>query len=88
MSENQTEEVKKETITDEMYINKWRSMLNTFKLIIKDSPKPADVKQKLEALSEAAKNTHHLTSAQKSGITERCANYLNGSYGRNLSHTS
>ncbi len=85
------EEVVKEEekrITDAQYIAEWRSMISTFKDLIKDNPKPETIKDQLNELSEEAKNTIYLTPAQRSGITERCANYLNGIYGKNLSKPS
>lgn len=78
------ETVKPEIITDEMYNNKWASMLKTFKKTVEDSPKAEKVKEILEQLKEAALNTNHLTPRQKEGIIDRCNNYLDGSYGRNL----
>ncbi len=79
------EVLKKEVITDETYIANWRSMLKIFHDTIEGNPAPDKVRETLTELSEAATHTFYLTPAQKSGITERCANYLNGSYGRNLS---
>ena len=80
-------EIKKEEliIKDEQYIAKWVMMLNSFKEIIKDKPNVDLVKNDLMELAEEAKTTFYLTPAQKSGITERCANYINGTYGKNLS---
>lgn len=72
-------------VTDEQYVSQWRSMLKIFKDLIATTPKPETVKDELLELREEAINTYLLTSAQKRGITERVDNYLNGSYGRNLS---
>ena len=85
-----SEEVKKEEIRvkDEQYIATWVNMLGIFKEIIKDNPPVSKVKDELLELSEAAKTTFLLTPAQKSGIVERCANYINGTYGKNLSSAS
>ena len=78
----------KERITDDMIIAEWRSMLQTFKDLIKGDPKPSEIKEELMELVEMAKNSSRLTSKQIEGIHDRCMNYINGSYGRNLSHPS
>lgn len=75
-------------IKDEQYISKWVSMLNIFKGLIKDAPPVKEIRSDLEELIDEAKLTTFLTPAQKSGIIERCNNYINGSYGKNLSTSS
>lgn len=75
-------------VTDEQYITEWRSMLSMFKGIIKEISKPEIVKAELEELIKEAKLTNYLTPAQRNGIIERCNNYINGIYGKNLSHSS
>jgi hypothetical protein len=82
----QKEDEKK--ITDAQYITEWRSMISTFKDLIKDNPKPEAIREELNELSEEAKNTIYLTPNQRSGIVERCNNYLNGTFGKNLSKAS
>jgi phosphoglycolate phosphatase-like HAD superfamily hydrolase len=83
-----SEETKQPTVTDEMYITKWRAMLKIFKDTIETNPAIKDVKDDLLELKGEAVNTFLLTPAQKRGIVERVDNYLNGSYGRNLSKIS
>lgn len=80
------EQEQKEHVTDEMCITEWRTMLNSFKEIIKDRPPINKVKGELEELMDLAKTSGRLTARQSEGIYERCQNYLNGSYGKNLSH--
>lgn len=82
----QENEEKKEKITDAMIIAEWRSMIQMFKDIVKDMPKIEDVKDDLTELMELSKNSARLTPKQREGIHERCANYLNGTYGKGLSH--
>lgn len=83
-----SEETKETRIKDEQYIAKWVSMLNIFKGLVKDNPPISNIQDELEELIEEAKLTVYLTPNQKSGIVERCANYINGTYGKGLSHTS
>lgn len=78
MEETKVERV---TITDEMRNAKWDSMLKVFHGIVKDSPEPDSVKDKLISLAESAKNTHILTPRQAEGIHDRCHNYIKGEYG-------
>lgn len=73
----------KQGISDEMYITKWRAMLAAFEKLIKGFPAPESVKEDLMALSESAGLTNLLTPRQKTGITDRCRNYINGDYGVN-----
>lgn len=79
------DETKKEVITDDMYIAKWRGMLKIFHDLIEDTPPVSKIKDELLELSEEAKNTFHLTPNQKRGIMERCSNYIDGTYGKHLS---
>jgi hypothetical protein len=79
-------EEKLERITDEMIITEWRSMLSIFKEIIKDNPPVSKVKEDLEELAESAKLSARLTPKQRDGIYERCQSYINGTYGKGLSH--
>lgn len=73
-------------LTDEEINQNFRSMLKIFKDIVETVPPPAidKVRDELEELQKEAMNSC-LTSRQISAIYERCANYLNGSYGQNLS---
>ena len=82
-----SEETKKEEprIKDEQYIAKWVAMLSMFKELTEKKPPVSEIKEQLLELAEESKTTFHLTPAQKSGIVERCANYINGTYGKNLS---
>lgn len=74
----------KRNLTDEEVNEKFRTMLRAFNSLIKDQPAASKVKEELQKMqSEAMKS--NLTSRQISAIYERCANYLNGSYGQNLS---
>lgn len=75
----------KEEVKDEQCIATWRAMLNLFHNLIEGNPKSGSIKTDLEELKEEAKNNAFLTGAQRAGIIDRCENYLNGSYGRNLS---
>lgn len=88
MANEQKQDEQEKKVTDDQYIAEWQSMLRIFKGIIKESPKPESVKTELEELIEEAKLTLYLTPAQRNGIVERCQNYLNGTYGRNLSHVA
>lgn len=78
----------KVTVTDEMYITKWRAMLKIFKDTIEGEPTINSVKDDLLELKDEAINTFLLTPAQKRGIVERVEYYLNGTYGKNLSKPS
>lgn len=78
----------KVTVTDEMYITKWRAMLKIFKDTIEGEPTINSVKDDLLELKDEVINTFLLTPAQKRGIVERVENYLNGTYGKNLSKPS
>lgn len=80
------EQEKKEYVTDEMCIAEWRTMLATFKGIIDGNPPASKVKAELQELMDTAKINARLTARQQEGIFERCQNYLNGTYGKNLSH--
>lgn len=84
----ETKKTEEPRIKDEQYIAKWVSMLSLFKETIKDKPPVSEVKEDLLELAEEAKTTFLLTPNQKSGIVERCTNYINGTYGKNLSHLS
>lgn len=72
-------------IKDAQFIAEWRSMLNMFAETVKNNPPVEKVRKDLEELMEAAKLTIYLTGAQKDAIVARCRNYINGSYGKNLS---
>lgn len=72
-------------VTEKECTEQWVSMLNIFKDLTKDNPSAKAVKDELLELIEEAKNTILLTPAQKCGIIERCKNYMNETYGRNLS---
>lgn len=78
-------ETKQTAATDAEINAKWVSMLNMFNKIIDDKPAVDKVKDKLIQLQELAKNSI-LTPRQQEGIYERCQNYINGSYGKGLSH--
>jgi hypothetical protein len=80
MSENQ-----RAAATDAEICAKWVSMLNMFKRLTEDKPTVEKIKDKLIELQSLAMNSI-LTPRQVSGIYERCQNYINGSYGKNLSH--
>lgn len=69
----------KKTITDEMRIAKWRSLLRVFEKII--STDSNDKAEQLLSLKRAACNTVELTPRQVSGITDRCDNFIKGTYG-------
>lgn len=70
---------------DQLVIAEWRAMLETFKKIIENSPAIEKVLEPLTELQEAAQNSSILTGRQREAIYERCSNYLNGTYGKNLS---
>ena len=74
-------------VTDDLIIDKWKELLNSFHEIIKNDPSVTKVKEDLRALQLKAKNSH-MTARQCAGIFDRCENYLNGSYGKHLSHLS
>lgn len=80
------EQEKQERYTDTEINNEWSSMLNIFKALIDKNPAPEKIKDDLLALKEAAKNSVKLTPRQREGINDRCQNYLNGTYGKGLSH--
>lgn len=79
---------KEQRYPDEMVIVEWRTMLDTFKDITKGNPPLKDVIEPLTALQEKAQNSVILTGRQREGVYERCQNYLNGTYGKNLSHVA
>lgn len=62
--------------------------LRDFNELIKDQPPIKDVKNKLCEIKASVLNAHSMTGRQVEALVERCDNYLNGSYGRNLSRTS
>ena len=68
-------------VDDAACIAEWRTLLQMFHDTIKDSPKAEDVKDQLASIKEMAKVSKVLTYHQVDGITARCNNYLNGSYG-------
>lgn len=72
----------KRMVDDTECIAEWRKLLKVFKMITDPNPDPESVREPLEKLKESAKTSPHLTYHQVSGITERCNNYLNGTYGR------
>lgn len=74
-------EPKKEIITDEMCAAKWRQLLSVFHKLVKDEPEPKEIEADLIALKEAAKNSGMLSPRQMEGISGRCDNYMNGTYG-------
>jgi hypothetical protein len=76
----------KEKITDDMVISEWKSMLNVFHTTIAGNPPAENIKEELMALQDAAKQSVLLTPRQVGGIYERCQNYINGTYGKGLSH--
>lgn len=69
-------------VNDDACIAEWRAMLKIFHATINGEPEPEKVKDKLLALKQSAANSKVLTYHQVSGITERCNNYLNGTYGK------
>lgn len=70
---------------EQLIISEWRAMLATFKKIIETTPPVKEVLKPLTELQEAAQNSSILTGRQREAIYERCSNYLNGTYGKNLS---
>jgi len=79
-------EEKSEHITDEMVIAEWRTMLASFNDIIEDRPPIEKVRAELEELMEMCKISARLTPRQREGIYDRCKSYLDGTYGKGLSH--
>lgn len=78
-------ETKQAAATDAETNAKWVSMLKMFHKIIDGNPAVEKVKDKLIELQGLCQNSI-LTPLQSNGIYERCQNYINGTYGRNLSH--
>jgi len=66
---------------DTLCIEAWRERIGIFNNIVKENPKPETIRKELEALKVSAKINPHLTMRQIEGITARCDNYLNGTYG-------
>jgi hypothetical protein len=67
---------------------KWNALLKIFHGIKMDSP---DSKEKYSQLKDLVKLDVDMTPRQKDGITERCDNAINGTYGNtktsdNLGH--
>lgn len=58
-------------------------LLIKFNTMIENQPPVSEVKDKLEKLSELAKKSAELNYRQTEAITARCANYINGTYGKN-----
>lgn len=77
------EQVNDTIVTDAKINEKWQSMIKVFKAITDSNPPVEKVREKLVALKESATNTALLTPRQREGITDRCNNYLNGTYGVN-----
>lgn len=73
---------------EQLVIAEWRSMIDTFKSLIDKTPPVKDVLEPLTALQEKAQNSSILTGRQRQAIYDRCQNYLDGTYGKNLSHAA
>ena len=72
----------------EVIKNNFEQLLDRFNGLIKEQPPLKEVKDKLHEIKASALNAGGLTGRQLEAITERCDNYLNGTYGRNLSKPS
>ena len=72
--------------TDDLIIKKWNELLKSFYGIIEGNPTVDKVKVQLIELQQKASNSKLLTQRQSAGIYDRCKFYLNGTYGKNLSH--
>jgi len=77
--------MKQVNYSDETIVAEWKEVLGVFHGIIKDNPPVEKVKGKLDELANAAKISDILTPQQQEAIYDRCKNYINGSYGKNLS---
>lgn len=80
------QEKKEVTLTDAIIIAEWKSMLDLFHSLTESKPEVSKVQSALESLAEKAKLSNILTPRQKEGIADRCRNYINGTYGKNLAH--
>lgn len=65
--------------------NDFESILEVFNELIHEAPSLSKVKSEILEIKEFATTASSLTGRQREAITERCDNYLNGTYGRNLS---
>jgi hypothetical protein len=61
-------------------------LLREFNVLIDKQPPLKEVKDSLLSIKERAINAN-VTGRQREAITERVDNYINGTYGRNLSTT-
>jgi len=69
----------------EIITDKFELLLKKFNTLIDKQPPVKEVKDQLLSIKDEAKNSATLTTRQREAIVERCDNYANGVYGRNLS---
>lgn len=73
------------SVTDSQRNQKFDSMLKVFSSIIAGNPPVDKVKEKLIGLQKSAQQSV-LTLRQASAIYDRCKYYIDGTYGKGLSH--